>query len=87
MSSEAEVMTALIGSCFEFFAIRRDDVGDYHYLVRGIDVPRQVFLDSLEIARADRFDPDDPGFKAMVARHRSRMREVLEADDDERNVH
>lgn len=87
MNSDADVMTALIGTCFEMFAIRRDAAGEYRYLVRGIEVTRHVFLDAFELARADRFDPADPQFRALLAKHGLRLAEEPHGDDDERNVH
>ena len=85
--SSIAVMTALIGSCYEHFAIRRDVAGEYHYLVRGVEVPRQVFLDAFEIARADRFDPDDPAFQKAVMRGGSAENEDEGEEDTTFDIH
>jgi len=84
---DTEVMSALIGACFEPFAIRREAAGEYQYRVRGIEVTRRVFLDAFEIARADRFDPDDPQFRALLAKHGFKLREETQGEGDDLDVH
>jgi len=54
------VMSALVGNCDEVFEIRFVDDGTYRYLVRGHDVPRQIYQDALELAQVDRYDPEKP---------------------------
>lgn len=53
------IIDALIGNDLCLFEILSCEHG-YHYVVRGQEVPRQVYLDALELAKHDRYEPDDP---------------------------
>lgn len=50
------VMNGLVGNCMEMFEIRVVD-SRYHYWVRDLEVPLQVYRDALELATRDRYDP------------------------------
>ena len=50
------VMNGLVGNCLELFEIRIQD-GDYHYWVGELEVTREAYLDSLDLAVKDRFEP------------------------------
>jgi|SoiMethySBSTD1v2_1073268.scaffolds.fasta_scaffold2412117_2 hypothetical protein len=78
-----DIMTALVGPALEHFAIRRDGAGDYQYWVRACPVPRQVFLDSLEIARVDKFDPTDPKFRILFPTHAVNGDDAEEEDGED----
>ena len=53
------VMNGLIGNCMEMFEIRLHE-GAYHYWVRAIEVPVDVYRDAFELATRDRYDPLSP---------------------------
>lgn len=64
------VMNGLIGNCAEMFEIRIHE-GSYHYWVREIEVPPEVYRDAFELATRDRYIPgsqqEDNGEEPVAA--------------------
>ncbi len=50
------IMNGLIGNCMEMFEITVHE-GSYHYWVREVEVPVEIYRDALELARLDRYEP------------------------------
>lgn len=60
------IMQALVGNCLDQFEIRFVEDGNYRYMVCGRHVPREVYLDALELAKVDRYEPTEAELRSAL---------------------